>query len=427
MQSYPAKLTVGISPFFAATNAGLALQDTQLRYVAVNETLSRMHGVSADQHLGRMPREILPQLAPILEPIVSAVLATGQPALNVEVSGETPAHPGVLSHWIASYFPWSDEEGRLRGIGSVTVDVTERKRAEQRLLETEEQYRVLFESSFYPMLILDNENLAILAANDAAAHLYGYSGDELRSMSFNDLRVLSHAALAGEVGVADEDRRRGLEPGPEQGYTHRTREGAFIEVGLTRSSIVFRGRDATLVRVEDVTERKRAEALKAGWNRLLDLVARDSRLEAVLTALARSIEHQFPDLLCSIVLLDADGLRLHHAAGPSLPPTYSRSLNGLEIGPCRGSCGTAAYRAEPVIVDDIATDPLWADLKDLALPHGLKACWSHPILSTAGQVLGTLALYYREPRRASAADMEFMRAAANIAGMAIERNMPRLT
>lgn len=419
MQSHPARPTERILPFFAATNVGLAVQDTELRYVNVNETLAHMHGVAAEHHLGKTPREILPQFAPILEPILFAALTTGQPALDVEVSGETPARPGMLSHWIFCCFPWRDEQGRIGGIGSVTVDVTDRKRAEQRLLETEEQYRALFESSYYPMFIVDNETFAIMAGNAAAAALYGYPRHEFMAMTFNDLRALADSTRPGP-GREDEGRPAGVELRLAQRRTHRTKEGAFIEVSLTRNSILFQGREATLILIEDVTERKRVEALKSGWNRVLDLLARDSRLEAVLTALVRAIEQECSGMLCSILLLDPEG-RLQHAAGPSLPSDYTRALSGLEIGPGHGSCGTAAYRLEPVIVDDIATDPLWAESAHVALAHGLRSCWSQPILSASGQALGTFAQYYRDPRRASDADLEFMRAAANIAGMAIER------
>src|SRR6202007_2448701 len=98
---------------------------------------------------------------------------------------------------------------------------------------------------------------------------------------------------------------------------------------------------------------------------------------------------------------DPNTNRLRHGAGPSLPTKYAEAIDGAVIGPSVGSCGTAAYRAEPVIVSDIATDPLWADFRDLASAHELRACWSTPILSSAGKVLGTFAIYYREPRSPS--------------------------
>ena len=120
-------------------------------------------------------------------------------------------------------------------------------------------------------------------------------------------------------------------------------------------------------------------------------------------------------------MLDAKTNRLRHGAAPSLPKTYTQAIDGAAIGPCVGSCGTAAYRAEPVIVSDIATDPLWADYRDLALAHGLRACWSTPIISSAGSVLGTFAIYYREPRSPTPQDHNLIEQITHLASIALER------
>ena len=97
------------------------------------------------------------------------------------------------------------------------------------------------------------------------------------------------------------------------------------------------------------------------------------------------------------------------------------AIDGIVIGPCVGSCGTAAYRREPVVVSDIATDPLWADFRDLALGHGLRACWSTPILSSEGRVLGTFAIYYREPRTPTPHEHNIIEQITHLASIAVER------
>src|SRR5207244_9423275 len=125
--------------------------------------------------------------------------------------------------------------------------------------------------------------------------------------------------------------------------------------------------------------------------------------------------------LSSILLLDPNANRLRHGAAPSLPIAYTEAIDGIAIGPSVGSCGTAAYRAEPVIVSDIATDPLWADYRDLALAHGLRACWSTPILSSSGKVLGTFAIYYREPRSPTPLNHSVIGQVVHLASIAIER------
>jgi two-component system, cell cycle sensor histidine kinase and response regulator CckA len=139
-----------------------------------------------------------------------------------------------------------------------------------------------------------------------------------------------------------------------------------------------------------------AELLQS-QNDVLALVARNAPLHQTLDFLLRSIEAQFPGMLASILLLDEDGVHVRHGAAPSLPEAYVRAVDGESIGPQAGSCGTAAYRGEPVIVEDIATDPLWMDYRELALSHGLRACWSTPIFDGQKRVLGTFALYFRVP------------------------------
>jgi diguanylate cyclase (GGDEF)-like protein len=118
---------------------------------------------------------------------------------------------------------------------------------------------------------------------------------------------------------------------------------------------------------------------------------------------------------------------LRHGAAPSLPATYTHAIDGTLIGPNVGSCGTAAYFGTPIVVADIATDPLWKDYKELALSHGLQACWSVPIISTKGIVLGTTAVYYPNPRTPSYEEMDLIERAAHVAGIAIERKRAEQT
>jgi signal transduction histidine kinase len=162
-----------------------------------------------------------------------------------------------------------------------------------------------------------------------------------------------------------------------------------------------------------------AEALLAGQNRALELVASGASLVEVLDYLTRFIEAQGPGLRCSILLLDGD--RLRHGAAPSLPPDYSLAIDGLVIGPCVGACGAAAHAQASVVSRDIANDPAWQPFRDLALSCGLRACWSTPIRSGAGAVLGTFAVYYAEPGEPGAREQRLVEVATHLAGIAIER------
>jgi PAS domain S-box-containing protein len=168
-------------------------------------------------------------------------------------------------------------------------------------------------------------------------------------------------------------------------------------------------------------EIRSSEKLLAGEKRLLEMIARGESRALVLDALCRLVEELARGSLCSILLLDPKTGQLRHGAAPGLPTTYSEAIDGAVIGPAVGSCGTAAYRAEPVIVADIATDPLWANFRDLALAHGLRACWSTPIVSSAGEILGTFATYYREPRRPTAEERNVIDRFTQVASIALER------
>jgi PAS domain S-box-containing protein len=168
-------------------------------------------------------------------------------------------------------------------------------------------------------------------------------------------------------------------------------------------------------------ERKRAEALLSEEKRLLEMIAKGNSLSMILDALCRLVEELSKGSLCSILLLDPDGNRLWHGAAPSLPKSYTDAINGGSIGPAAGSCGTAAYRKEPVIVSDIATDPLWTDYRDLALPHGLRACWSTPVLASDGRVLGTFAIYSGEPGSPTPQQLNIIEQITDLASIAIER------
>jgi two-component system, cell cycle sensor histidine kinase and response regulator CckA len=165
-----------------------------------------------------------------------------------------------------------------------------------------------------------------------------------------------------------------------------------------------------------------SEALPLLNERVLGLIRAQAPLPKILEVLCTHIEQQYPGLLCSVLLLDTDGTTLRNGAAPGLPEEYSRAVNGAQIGVCAGSCGTAAYRKQPVIVSDIATDPLWASIRHLALPHGLRACWSTPIASQDGTILGTFAIYYREPRTPDAKHLRLIGHATHLAGIAIEHD-----
>ena len=157
-------------------------------------------------------------------------------------------------------------------------------------------------------------------------------------------------------------------------------------------------------------------------SRILQKLAANAPLSEILTRLVLLIEAQSPGMLCSVLLLSEDGDHIRHGAAPSLPKEYVEAIDGQPIGPKHGSCGTAMYRGEPVSVTDIASDSLWDDYRELALANGLRACWSTPILSGRGKVLGSFAMYYQEPRTPTGEEAGLTEVATRIAGLAIEHH-----
>ncbi len=176
-----------------------------------------------------------------------------------------------------------------------------------------------------------------------------------------------------------------------------------------------------LKEADERAARRRAELWREGQNRILELIATGAALDDVLGQLMVAVESQAPGMLCSILLLDDDGARLRLGAAPSLPEAYNQAIDGLPIGPAVGSCGTAAYWKEQVIVTDIATDSLWARYRELADAHGLRACWSTPVLTREGRLLGTFANYFRAARGPTAAELDMVASAANVARISIEK------
>lgn len=185
--------------------------------------------------------------------------------------------------------------------------------------------------------------------------------------------------------------------------------------------------EASLIVVQEqqISESKYREKLLAGQNQILEATATDVPLVEILTRLIQIIEVQAYPLMGSILLCDGTGHILAESIAPSLPTPYCHALKGLAIGPQAGSCGTAAYRREPVIVADLATDPLWENYAELATHYGLRAAWSNPIFASDGRVVGTLCFYDRVPRQPTSAEWQLLQESTHLAGIAIERQQSR--
>lgn len=308
-------------------------------------------------------------------------------------------------------------EGDPVAAGAVQ-DITEQQRIESALRQTSQELeraleatRLVMDRALDVIIVLDREG-RFLQVSAASQRMWGYApeelmGDSISRMVHPDDVDLTFAAVTEIV--------KG-EPNPNFRIRNITRDGRVLH--MQWSGIWSEQAQCMYVVGRDYTELHRAEDMDARQRQILDAIARREALPDVLKSIVLAYEAHHSDAFCSILLLQ-DG-RMHHGAAPSLPPVFCRSIDGVPIGPAVGSCGTAAWRGERVVVTDIAKDPLWTDYAELALSHDLRACWSTPIRARDGGVLGTFAVYYCETRRPEQEEVAGLDMLALLAGVAIE-------
>jgi hypothetical protein len=294
----------------------------------------------------------------------------------------------------------------------VAVDHDERERL-QNMFEQAPGFMALLEGADHRFTVANRAFHELVGDRDLVGRTVANAIPEFAGQGF--VEILDQVASTGEpyVGHAMPLRLPG---------TDGTAERMFLDLVFQPVLDGAGEQTAIFVAGHNVTDDKRNATLRTAHNRVLELAIGDSPLETTLSELIRIVETTSrTDVLGSILLLDADGKHLRHGAAPSLPKAYSEAIDGAEIGPCAGSCGTAAFTAEPVFVSDIETDPLWADFKQVALPHGLRACWSTPILTRGRKVLGTFAMYHREPREPTLRDLMLVDLVTQTAALVIDR------
>jgi len=315
----------------------------------------------------------------------------------------------------------SDELGGIEFVGAV-MDVTVAKQAEEMIRESEAylaESQRLSHTGSWACKIATRE---MIHSSEEHHRLFGLDPEREGIPSFDEFyqrihpedrdRTIDDLERAIRAGTNVEAHFRVVIPEGTTRYMYGIGYPVVKPAGDTGEFVGI---------VMDVTERNRAEALRDGESRILEMIARDAPLEEILKKLVRVVEAQFAGLLCSVLLLDEDGQHVRHGAAPSLPKPYTDAIDGMSIGPKAGSCGTAMYRREPVVVTDILQDPLWEQYRGVAEPYGLRACWSTPILAHSGKALGSFAMYYREPRSPSSAETRATEMATHLAGIAIER------
>jgi len=281
-------------------------------------------------------------------------------------------------------------------------------------------FQLLVEASADALLVIDEQGL-IVFVNSQACQLFRYAPAELVHRPIELLMPpdLRERYAEGLVKYFAGPGRRAM--GSSSGLRGRRRDRSdfFMDVGLSPLE-TSRGM-LVVCSVRDITGQKRVERRERDRMQVLELLNSGASLTEILDFTVGAVEAEMPAALCSILLLDESGKRLLHGAAPRLPDFYNSAVHGIEIGEGVGSCGTCAFTGRPVIVEDIQTHPYWGPYRALAEQANVRACWSQPVLSAEKKVLGTFAIYHREPRAPAAGDIDLIETAASYVSLAITR------
>lgn len=260
----------------------------------------------------------------------------------------------------------------------------------------------------------------LVYVNDGLLHMLGY--DRAALLGQSPLMFFVGDSQAGTADLPELAQLFGDNPHEISALVSK-RNGQRLWVHVSSSPVLDAcGQvECSVMVLTDITRSKLHEVLQ---DKVVGALLNEQPLENVLSLMCREIERIAPEVIVSILSVDAAGI-LHPLAGPGLPAAYSQAIEGLSIGPFAGSCGTAAFRGEPVLVTDIATDPLWADYRELAEQSGLRACWSIPVRNSSGQVAATFALYFRECRGPDPLHAHLVTAGTHLCMLALERVQAR--
>ncbi|TLP81725.1 PAS domain S-box protein [Maribacter sp. ACAM166] len=311
-----------------------------------------------------------------------------------------------------------DTAGKPTAILSSGVDITE-ARILQNVLNTRNS---ALEAASNSIIIVDTqtEDLPIIYCNDAFCAMTGYAEHEIlgKNCRFlqSDDREQEQVDVIRQAIVAEKPSETILR--------NYKKDGTLFYNELTITPVKNdQGKLTHFIGVQnDVSERIKEEQLKDEIRKILEMIAKRGALEEIGIAILKALEGHLKGCAGSILRLDPKEKTLHKLAAPNLPKGFCDAIEGLRIGPKVGACGTAAYLKKEVITADIATDPLWADYRAVALDHGLRSCWSFPIFSPNKTVLGTFAVYCEQPKKPTKADQEMIADLNQLTSVALEQH-----
>ena len=329
------------------------------------------------------------------------------------------ARDGRPIWWEATYTPVFDAEGRAIKVISIGTDVSYRVTREQRDRDYQHLLSLGINETDNAVLIT-NADHRIVFHNTGFSRMLGFTADEVIGKKPRDL-------FQGQPPILKmiEDCYHAIALGRSyhgEELVH-DKHGHPMWISIMVNPILdAAGQLINAVSVfTDITNTKMHEVLQY---KVLNAMVHEASLAEVMELICTEVEHIAPEVVASILRIDNEGC-LRPLAAPRLPEAYARALDGVAIGDCVGSCGTSAFRGEAVEVTDIANDPLWEGYRDLVLPLGLQACWSSPVKSPDGRVIGTFAFYYREKRGPNAFHHSLVDVGVHLCALALEREESR--
>jgi len=304
-------------------------------------------------------------------------------------------------------FTWNEDEKVLYGIA-----YNEKKLFS---FEKDESYDLLFINSALPKIIYSLEKHHILDVNDSAINAYGYSKKEFLDLKITDLIV--KAEIQNFLTLHKNLSKKSFLT-PFGVFTYLKKDETRLKMEVSGQSFTGNNVDKVLISCLDVTEKYQNNYFEFLEHEIMKkALEKEIDLRSLFTSYIKGLEKIFPDMKASILKVE-DG-RIWHMAS-TLPSSFKIAINGESIGPKVGSCGTAAFLKKRIVVADISTDPLWDTYKSLALPIGLKACWSQPIFNTRKEVIATFANYYSTIRKPSEKQLEIFERSAALIGIIFE-------
>ena len=404
-------IQVGLDKYVSDIIVSTDLQDNIIYW---NKAAEKFYGISAGQAVGQPFRALIKY---------EFSEATGE---EVERSfqekgfwdGETinVSTTGKKSYLISSIRYIRDDQERITGVMVINKDITENKLAQLERQMAEAQLRAYSEQITN---ILDSitDGFFVLDRNFRVT-LWNHEAERITRLSATEM--VGQAIREKLPELVDADTYQSFQKALSKKMTvtleqYNDRSDRWLEMS------VYPSEKGLFAYFKDITIRKKQEAMLALEKKVLEQNSnKKTPLKTILNNFLKGIEKIFPGMYCSVLTLDEDGISVRHLSAPGLPAIYAHAVDGLPIGPEAGSCGTAMYRKEKVIVSDIGTDPLWSGARDLALKFGLRACWSFPVVNAVGEVMAAFAVYYRAAKSPAPLELDIVERAASLVTTVIE-------